>query len=206
MSLGSYYMEKQLDADNNPYDKEMCDEDVCWYDYLDANHNYTVYTLPAGGWLNYMTILSNIDLSKFDQCIVQETFEPRIFFHRNDTFRKVTRNNLEVHYGEVRAVEDPNNHKYSWMWESMVQASVTHANHLLRKANVPTVRFSFQGKHYEHTWIKLLSIKPVIDTLLFERGGPPGKLHNYKLDPHGFLGHLTHEGCKRLGNMIKNVL
>ena len=63
MSLGSYYMEKQLDADNNPYDKEMCDEDVCWYDYLDAHHNYTVYTLPAGGWLNYMTILSKIDLS-----------------------------------------------------------------------------------------------------------------------------------------------
>ena len=31
MSLGSYYMEKQLDANNNPYDKEMCDENVCWY-------------------------------------------------------------------------------------------------------------------------------------------------------------------------------
>ena len=97
-------MEKQLDADNNPYDKEMCDEDVCWYDWLDPQHNYTVYTIPGGGWLNYMTILSEINLSKFDQCIIQETFETRMFFHCDDAFRKVTRNNLEVHYGEVDLV------------------------------------------------------------------------------------------------------
>mgnify|MGYP001174636966 FL=1 len=198
-------MEKQLDADNNPYDKEMCDEDVCWYDWLDPQHNYTVYTIPGGGWLNYMTILSEINLSKFDQCIIQETFETRMFFHCDDAFRKVTRNNLEVHYGEVRPCDTVDG-KSAWMHEHIIQACVTQGNHLLKQSNVPAYRFSFQGGDWLHTWIKLLPIEPVIDTLLFERGGPPGKLHNYKLDPHGFLGHLTHEGCERLGNMVKNVL
>ena len=55
------------DTITNARDAEQCTADVCWYDWLDPQHNYTVYTIPGGGWLNYMTILSEINLSKFDQ-------------------------------------------------------------------------------------------------------------------------------------------
>ena len=63
-SYGSYYMD---DSIANARDAEQCTGDVCWYDWLDPQHHYTVYTIPGGGWLNYMTILSEINLKQFDQ-------------------------------------------------------------------------------------------------------------------------------------------
>lgn len=71
-SLGSY----TLDLDHIV--NESCDKGHCWYDYLPKEYDYTVYSFPGGGYLNYATLLDNdFDFTKFDYCIIQETWEPR---------------------------------------------------------------------------------------------------------------------------------
>ena len=200
----------------NARDAEQCTEDVCWYDWLDPQHHYTVYTIPGGGWLNYMTVLSQIDLTKFDQCIIQETFETRMYLHHKQEFRKVNRKNIvssepniTMHYGDFRPCENVDEMS-TWMHEHIIQACVTQCNHLLQQANIPAVRFSFQGGEWLHTWIRPLDIPPVADIMFYKEG-----LHNWSDEPGIYYeehetpnweGHLTRQGNKKLGKMIRNAL
>ena len=204
------------DSIANARDAEQCTEDVCWYDWLDSQHNYTVYTIPGGGWINYMTILSQINLSIFDQCIVQETFETRMYLHHKQEFRQVNRKNyvsgqpnIEMHYGDFEPCKKVDG-RSSWMHEHIIQACVTQSNHLLQQANVPAVRFSFQNDQWSHTWIRPLDIVPVADIMFYKEG-----LHNWSDKPGIYYeefetpnweGHLTLKGNKKLGKMIRNAL
>ena len=204
------------DSIANARDAEQCTEDVCWYDWLDSQHNYTVYTIPGGGWINYMTILSQINLSIFDQCIVQETFETRMYLHHKQEFRQVNRKNyvsgqpnIEMHYGDFEPCKKVDG-RSSWMHEHIIQACVTQSNHLLQQANVPAVRFSFQNDQWSHTWIRPLDIVPVADIMFYKEG-----LHNWSDEPGIYYeefetpnweGHLTLKGNKKLGKMIRNAL
>ncbi len=212
-SYGSYYMD---DSIANARDAEQCTADVCWYDWLDPQHHYTVYTIPGGGWLNYMTILSEINLKQFDQCIIQETFETRMSLFHQQEWNQVNRknyvsgeHNIEMNYGDFRLCDKVDG-KSAWMHEHIVQACVTHGNHLLQQARVPSYRFSFQGGEWSHSWILPLDIPPVADTLFFEEG-----LHNWSDQPGIYYeefetpnweGHLTLKGNKKLGKMIRNAL
>ena len=212
-SYGSYYMD---DSIANARDAEKCTEDVCWYDWLNPQHHYTVYTIPGGGWLNYMTVLSQIDLSRFDQCIIQETFETRMYLHNKLEFRQVNRknfvtgdHNIEMHYGDF-APCDKVDGRSTWMHEHIIQACVTQSNHLLHQSNIPAYRFSFQGGQWLHTWIRPLNVPPVADILFYEEehhnwSDEPG-IYYEKHETPNWEGHLTRKGNKRLGKMIRNVL
>jgi len=204
------------DSIANASHAERCTEDVCWYDWLDPQHHYTVYTIPAGGWLNYMTILSQLNLSKFNQCIIQETFETRMYLHHQQEFRHVNRKNfvtgdlnIEMHYGDFEPCKKVDVMS-SWMHEHIIQACVTQCNHLLQQSNVPAYRFSFQGGEWLHTWIRPLNIPPVVDIMFYKEG-----LHNWsdqpgiyyeKFETPNWEGHLTLKGNKKLGKMVRNVL
>ena len=83
-------------------------------------------------------------------------------------------------------------------------------NHLLQQANIPAVRFSFQGGEWLHTWIRPLDIPPVADIMFYKQG-----LHNWSDEPGIYYeehetpnweGHLTRQGNKKLGKMIRNAL
>ena len=92
---------KFLDDDKN----EKLDHSICYYDHLDPQHSYTVYAIPGGGYLNYMTVLSTIDLTKFDRCIIQETFDPRMILHTQLKYMKRVRNNIELNIAFFKKID-----------------------------------------------------------------------------------------------------
>jgi hypothetical protein len=192
---------------------EILDYEECYYDHLDPQHNYTVYSVSGGGYLNFMYVLSTVDLTKFDRCIIQETFDPRTLFHRKLKYTTRVRNNIELNIPPVnKAIDDVL--KIEHMAQHICQASVTQCNHILKKANIPTVAFAFSKpgifllkKDWEHTWIKHLDIPCIWDLYFFKE-----KYHNFdstsdfEKGDYCWFGHLTKEGNKQLGVRLRDAL
>ena len=135
---------KFLNDDKN----EKLDNNECYYDHLDPQHHYTVYSIPGGGYLNFMYVLSTIDLTKFDRCIIQETFDPRLFLHTELKYIKILRTNdvgntISLHVGIYKKIENTLFEAIEHMSQHICEASITQCNHLLEKANIPTVAFAF---------------------------------------------------------------
>ena len=190
----------------DPNANEKHDHNECYYDHLDPQHNYTVYSIPGGGYLNFMYVLSTVDITKFDRCIIQETFDPRTFFHTKLKYAKRVRNNIELNVALFKKI-DHNVLKIEHMSQHICQASVTQCNHLLKKANIPTVAFAFSKpgifllkKDWDHTWIKYVDIPCIWDLYFFKK-----KYHNFD-STSDWYGHLTKEGNKALGKRVRDAL
>ena len=94
------------------------------------------------------------------------------------------------------------------MSQHICQSCVTQCNHLLEKANIPTVAFAFSkpmdppNKDWDHTWIKYLDIPPIWDLYFFKK-----EYHNFKSKfGDDWFGHLTKEGNKALGKRLRDAL
>ena len=82
-SQGSYTSKYDWDINTNEkYLRDSVDTIEGWYNFLGLD-NLIVYGLGSYGYLGYSELFKTIDLSNIDQCIIQETFEPRVHFIKN---------------------------------------------------------------------------------------------------------------------------
>lgn len=206
-----------------------------YYDMLPREHNYTIYSIPGGGYLNHSTFLQCtklLDNHEFDLCIIQETQESRSTLFKDMYNNRMIRDNITLYYRDPslqilsnarsesgfesakRKVENNYNVKVDaslkqWMTDMhdsddlkcAVNSSVVMLNHLLKKHNIPAVRFQFiHNPQFDnlHTWVKDLDMPCVCDELFFEE-----QYHNFNDD---FNGHLNYEGNKKLGIMLRDAL
>jgi len=79
-SQGSYYpkYDKRKDTKER-YLRDSVNTVKGWYNFLDLS-DLIVYGLGSYGYVGYSEIFKTIDLSNISNCIIQETFEPRIHF------------------------------------------------------------------------------------------------------------------------------
>ena len=192
---------------SDPNANEMLNDSECYYDHLDPQHSYTVYAIPGGGYLNFMYVLSTIDLTKFDRCIIQETFDPRMLHHTQLKYMKRVRNNIELNIALFKKIDHNDNVlEIEHMAQHICESSVTQCNHTLEKANIPAVAFAFSKPgiflhtNWDHTWIKYLDIPPIWDLYFFKK-----EYHNFD-STSDWLGHLTKEGNNLLGKRLRDAL
>ena len=209
-SAGSYSMvdSPKFTPDDlrDPNANEKLDHSECYYDHLDPQHHYTVYSIPGGGYLNFMYVLSTIDLTKFDRCIIQETFDPRMILHTQLKYMKRVKNNIELNIAFFKKI-DHTVLEIEHMSQHICQSCVTQCNHTLEKANIPTVAFALSKpidpnqRDWDHTWIRYLDIPCIEDLYFFKK-----EYHNFESTSEDWLGHLTREGNKALGKRLRDAL
>ena len=77
-------------------------DDYGWYDELPSEDEYTIYSHPAGGYLNYAHLINKLsdsgELSQYSKCIIQETWEPRVCLFVHDDYMPVlSRDNIHLY-------------------------------------------------------------------------------------------------------------
>ena len=93
-SAGAYYIDKDLIIPEEP------DPLTGYYAFIDMpNVHYTVYSIRAGGYLNYAMLLSDgtINVADYDFILIQESFEPRVHTLKHDVKWQVAKNDNITH-------------------------------------------------------------------------------------------------------------
>jgi len=95
-SAGAYYINMDRMDRNIP---EEPDPLTGYYAFIDADVQYTVYSVLAGGYLNYAMLLSDgtINVDEYDFVLIQESFEPRVHTIKYDINWEVTKNDNITH-------------------------------------------------------------------------------------------------------------
>ena len=95
-SAGAYYINMDRMDRNIP---EEPDPLTGYYAFIDADVQYTVYSVLAGGYLNYAMLLSDgtINVDEYDFILIQESFEPRVHTIKYDINWEVTKNDNITH-------------------------------------------------------------------------------------------------------------
>ena len=229
-SIASYTLREYNSSANSEeggdYAAEDIDFEYCYYD--EWGRDYTVYAHPGGGIMAYGQCLQwltkNNKLSDYSAIFIQEGFTPRITIqfdfnymeHRNNIWGWVidpifhtkigsmhkTQKRISEHFGFdwQQGISDwfrHLNHDDS-EWQYLNQASASHLDRLAENTGIPTYSWSLTGIKYPHKYIKYLKVKSAYDTLWYKK-----KYHNFVNDaPY----HLTHQGNRELGLMLKRGL
>lgn len=87
-AAGSYYLEDGKD------NVEWSDPTASYARWFNPEYEYDVYSISGGGYVNYVTLMEQLDLSKYDYFLLQETFDPRFsMYDELDPNKFILKNN-----------------------------------------------------------------------------------------------------------------
>lgn len=206
-SQGSYYPKYDKRKDTKEiYLRDSVHTVKGWYNFLGLD-NLIVYGLGSYGYVGYSEIFKTIDLSNINQCIIQETFEPRIYFVKDLKLKKKKLGNMTHFTGRglknvIHSVPLPSIIN-SVSAKHIPSVCKCYMENILEKRNVPCYTISYREEINGTGYSKHLCSN--LYEQVIRQKDPSLFSFDFKhnIDP---WPHLSLNGNEFVGNYVKSML
>ena len=184
-------------------DRDAVETLLGWYNYIGYN-DLVVYGLGAHGYLTYSEVIKTLDLTEYNQCIIQETFEPRIHFPKRLYFKKQNLAGMTHYTGQgLKNIEHSVPYIRSSTGTHIAEIAKCYIENKLREFNIPCYTVSY-GDQIAGLGYATHLCNNLYQLALEQKD--PGLFSYDPFENSNRWPHLSLDGNKFIGNYIKGKL